>query len=212
MFRNPDSIDTGQIILRPHEVTFDDIDDHGRSAVWDAVLDRFFKPNPLIGSGLGATQAWFYSGGYPYAGIRVEHSTYVRLLADIGLVGLVLFVATMLSCLHSAWMLFRTSPFPHVRWCALIVLCTFPALMFCMGFDNLINYVLPATQFPFAFTGLALGMAERARLQARYARQRRLQRPPGPPEGSPLLEDSHVGQVPAEIDRQSGVPENPIPG
>src|SRR5258706_4150300 len=67
------------------------INNNGRFAMWDVVLMRFYRPNPLLGSGLGATQAWFYGGGAKEAGcgnLKVEHSEYVRLLSDVGLIGM----------------------------------------------------------------------------------------------------------------------------
>jgi O-antigen ligase len=159
MFYDAEAVDSRGVILRPYSLAADELDASGRFAMWETVLERFFNPSPLTGSGLGATQAWFYSGAY--GEVRVEHSSYVRLLCDTGLVGLSLFLLTMVSCMLTAWRVRRESAAPEARLCALGVLCTFPVLMVCMGFDNLLNYVLPATQHPFAFTGILLGLEER---------------------------------------------------
>jgi len=174
MFRDPSRVDTAELILRPTALSTNDINDHGRFSHWDLILDRFFWPDPLQGAGLGATQYWYYEVLNTPG--TVEHSSYVRLLANTGVVGLLLYITAMVSCVGVGWHCFRSGLTAEVRACGLAVLCAFPALWFCMGFDNLLNYQLPATQYPFGFTGLALGMAERARrelwLRAEAGRKR----------------------------------------
>jgi len=62
----------------------------GRFAAWNYILKRFFNPNPIIGSGIGATQDYFYSSSP--SGLGVIHSEYIRLISEIGIVGLIFFV------------------------------------------------------------------------------------------------------------------------
>ena len=35
-----------------------------------------------------------------------------------------------------------------------------PAYLVCMGFDNVLNYVLAAGQYPLAFSGIAIGLSQ----------------------------------------------------
>jgi O-antigen ligase len=65
----------------------------GRFDLWDNMLGRFFSPHPITGSGIGSTQEYFYSHG----GGGVVHSEYVRLLCEVGIVGLLLFVLALIS-------------------------------------------------------------------------------------------------------------------
>ncbi|MBN1346447.1 MAG: O-antigen ligase family protein [Phycisphaerae bacterium] len=157
MFFNARKVAASELIVRPDRLSTDQVDSSGRFEMWDVVLRRFFDPNPLLGSGLGTTQAWFYSGAYGRA--RVEHSSYVRLLADTGLIGFLLYCGTMLSCMGVAWRCLRRSPPGTVRIVAMFVLCGFPAVMVCMAFDNVLNYALAVGQYPFALTGLMLALA-----------------------------------------------------
>ncbi len=167
MFVPSASVDPRQAMLRPDMISMEDINTSGRFELWRVVMADFFWPNPLCGSGLGSTQAWFYGGSFGQNKVRVEHSSYVRLLADTGLIGFSLFLATMIACFASGWRAYRQAGSPPVRFFALSVLTTFPALAFCMGFDNLFNYVLPATQYPFALAGILFGLHYRAALRAR---------------------------------------------
>ena len=155
-FMDMDDADFSKVALDPTSIDVDHIDSSGRTAAWKTVLDRFFWPSPLTGSGLGATQAWFYRGSYE--GLMVEHSEYVRLLADTGLIGLGLYLLIVLSSLKSLWAIYRGDRHPMTRYLGLLGLCVFPVYLVCMGFDNVLNYVLPAAQFPFAFTGAAIGL------------------------------------------------------
>ena len=163
MFRDAADVDSGQIVAQPLALSLENVDDHGRFAMWAEVLDKFWVPNPVCGSGLGAVQEWFYSG--EYGGQRVEHSGYVRFLGEIGFVGLALYLAAVLGAMLAAMRSYRSGMSFEVRLCALACLCAFPAMLICMGFDNIVNYVLPAGQFPFALAGIALGMAHRDRVR-----------------------------------------------
>jgi hypothetical protein len=181
MFFNPDAVDTREALLRPDKVSIDNIDSSGRFAMWKTVLDKFFWPNPALGSGLGATQHWFYSGGFGPRRVKVEHSEYVRLLSDTGIVGLGLFLLTIFSSIAASWQAYRHKPRPVVRFLAVCVVASFPALLFCMGFDNVLNYVLPATQYPFAFVGLLFGLQRRGQLE-RHSRRNFAERSSGSPQ------------------------------
>jgi O-antigen ligase len=151
-----DDAEFSKVALDPGSIDVDRIDSSGRTSVWKTVLDKFFWPSPLTGSGLGASQAWFYRGGY--GSLMVEHSEYVRLLADTGIVGLGLYLLIVLSSMRSLWAIYRSASHPMIRHLSLLGLCVFPVYLVCMGFDNVLNYVLPAEQFPFALTGAAIGL------------------------------------------------------
>ncbi|MFC1596906.1 O-antigen ligase family protein [Planctomycetota bacterium] len=155
MFFNPvAAADAGEIMQRPQEIDIDNINTNGRFAIWGHALKALWEPHPLIGSGTGQSQVVGYEEGF--GGVRVIHSGYVRLLCDVGLIGLVLYVLSSVACLLRAGHLFRWSPSPTARWCALAVLCTFPAVLTCMAFDNVFDYALAAGQYPYAFAGMML--------------------------------------------------------
>jgi O-antigen ligase len=138
-----------------------------------------------MGSGLGATQAWFYGGGYRE--LMAEHSEYVHLLADTGAVGLGLYLAMVGSCVVTVWRVYRTTTHRLTRYLGVTALCMFPAFMFCMAFDNVLNYALPVGQYPFAFTGAVIGLsrAQRREWERIDAQQRKTPAGDPPPPETP---------------------------
>ncbi len=157
-FMDARDVDFYKVATQPGTIDVDSIGSSGRFVMWKTVMDKFFWPSPLTGSGLGATQSWFYHGGYP--GLMVEHSEYVRLLSDTGIVGLGLYLLAVFSSMKSLWGIYRCATHPMARYLSLLGLSIFPAYLVCMGFDNVLNYVLPAEQYPFALTGAAIGLQQ----------------------------------------------------
>ncbi len=131
------------------------IDSSGRFVLWDKVLQRFFRPAPYLGSGLGSTQAWFSAGNETTA--KVEHSEYVRLLCDTGLIGLTLYVVSLLACAVTSYRIAREATDAVGLYVAVAAFSAVPAYLVCMGFDNVLNYALPAAQYPMALAGFANG-------------------------------------------------------
>ena len=111
----------------------------GRFDAWDIILNKFFLPNPLVGSGIGATQHYFYSqiGG----GIGVIHSEYVRLLSEVGLLGLGLFLVTILAYLTQLINTFRSSSHAETKKYALAGIGGVFAYVIFMATDNAFDYV-----------------------------------------------------------------------
>jgi O-antigen ligase len=157
MFVKGREVGTAQAILSPGKLDRGSINDSGRFTMWSAALGRFFWTDPALGSGLGTTQAWFYSGGY--GRLRVEHSEYVRLLCDTGFIGLGLYLAAIVASMTAAARVYWRAPSSACRYAGMLAVISFPVAMVCMAFDNVFNYALPAGQYPLAFTGVALGLA-----------------------------------------------------
>ena len=127
--------------------------------MWEDLLDRFYHPNPLKGSGLGATQKHLYESPEGlYGGLQVAHSDYVTLLCDTGFVGLVLYLSAAISavCIAAKYMWAGTTM--ELRAAGALVLASFFASLCSMGFDNVFNYTLAVHSLPFAFLGILLGM------------------------------------------------------
>jgi len=161
MFYHPEDADTGTV-LTTSAVTSGQLNNNGRFAMWGKVLNQFFWPHPAMGSGLGSTQAWFYTGEAKEAGcgiIRIEHSEYVKLLADVGIIGLSLFAAALILAIFQAVAAYRYSTEPLARTFAAAAICAIPVFMVCMATDNALLYVLPAAQFPMALAGIASRLA-----------------------------------------------------
>jgi len=157
MFYNPNKVQTG-VLQSASAVTSGQLNNDGRFAMWNEVLRRFFWPNPAVGSGLGATQAWFYSGAAEpilHTKLKIEHSEYVKLASDTGLIGVALFVVSILLALVDAIRAYRRSTEESARIFSLAAICALPMFLFIIALDNALLYVLPVAQFPLSFAAIA---------------------------------------------------------
>jgi O-antigen ligase len=122
----------------------------GRFGAWEQVLDKFFYPNMLTGSGIGTTQNHFYSSHLKVGAI---HSEYVRLLAETGLIGLFLFLLSMF--IYFIIIRRNMKNAAHDKSTYLMGVCALFAYMTFMATDNAFDYV---SQFGFYIFGL-IGVA-----------------------------------------------------
>ena len=157
MFFDSKGLDAEKLAFAPHAVDVSKIDSSGRFSLWERVLNKFFWPNPLIGSGLGSTQQWLYASDER---VKVEHSEYVRLLSDVGIIGLGLYLTALLTTMALTWRAYSFAPTRMARYFAMAAFSSIPAYLVCMGFDNVLNYVLAAGQYPLAFSGIAIGLSQ----------------------------------------------------
>lgn len=84
----------------------------GRFEFWKTAI-RIFAERPLTGFGLGTFfQSYFigYGGNQWYS--RFAHNHYLQILAELGIVGLILFLAFILSSLLAFWRIYRSREYP----------------------------------------------------------------------------------------------------
>jgi hypothetical protein len=140
-------------ILNDPLSTINYIHGSGRFEAWEHVLNKFFQPSPVVGSGIGATQNYFYSqiGG----GIGVIHSEYVRLLSEVGLVGLALFIVAMIVYLTQLIRTIRLSSHMETKKYALAGLGGIVAYLIYMATDNAFDYVSGFGIYVFTLVAMA---------------------------------------------------------
>lgn len=163
MFVNPGQVDVSSAIVRPQQIDFDNINSSGRFYIWEDALRRFWLPYPMVGSGTGVSQTVLYATAPDKA--KVVHSGYVRILCDVGLIGLSLFAAAVVSCSYHAVRIFRISRSRVTRALALAAVSTLGACLICMAFDNVFDYGDQTLLFPFAFLGMMLASFERESIE-----------------------------------------------
>ncbi len=164
----------GVTIESVREVQSEDIDSSGRFAMWEHLMQRFYTPNQLVGSGMGTVQHFMYTMAEtsygPFGRIKVPHSEYVVLLCDLGLIGFGLYLLTGLSALYLGMKaVFRRDRTEQTL--GLVVASSFVALFCAMGFDNPHLYALGVHQYPFAFLGMLLAVQAENRKRVRLARR-----------------------------------------
>ena len=156
MFYSAGKIGAGTLLTDPGQAV-GHLYGSGRFAAWSMILSKFFDSSPIIGSGIGATQNFFYSqfGG----GLGVIHSEYVRLLAEVGVVGLALFVVAMSVYLHRLVRTHQRAPKSDAGKYALAALGGLVAYMIFIATDNGFDYVNGFGLYVFAL----IGMSEKSR-------------------------------------------------
>jgi O-antigen ligase len=120
------------------------------------VLTSFFTPNPFFGSGVGTTQNYFYTHA---TGLNVIHSEYVRLLAEVGILGVALMGIAVAAYMIRLARTCRASSTREGRAYSLAALGGIVIYVIFMATDNAIDYVTSCGIFVFAL----IAMSEKAR-------------------------------------------------
>src|SRR5690606_15929122 len=106
-----------------------------------------------FGSGIGATQDFFYEQSV--GGLGVIHSEYVRMLSEIGILGLTLFVFVVLGYLWRLFRILRSRKRTDIRKYALAGTGGLTAYMIFIATDNGFDYVTQFGLYVFAFVAMA---------------------------------------------------------
>lgn len=156
MFMDPAKVALSGLVEDPAAL-LSQVHGSGRFDAWVFAVREFFLPSPTIGSGLGATQHYFYSRSG--AGLGVIHSEYVRLLSEVGVVGLLLFLAAMLVYLVRLARIHRGAPRSASGRYALAGIGGLVTYLAFMATDNAFDYVNGFGLYVFCL----VGMSEKAR-------------------------------------------------
>jgi len=151
-----------EIIDNRDNLTMKDIDMNGRQAMWDWSLAKFYENNKVFGTGVGNLQYVFYSGDHPFGKIRIVHNDYVQILADTGLIGLILYLSIGLCMLiHSFFIYNDKRSNAAIKFCAIVAGATIIGIMATSYTDNSVNYTMATYAYPYAFYGMALGLRQK---------------------------------------------------
>lgn len=137
-------------------VALEHVHGSGRFDAWRNILETFFVPNPLLGSGTGTTQHYLYT--HP-TGLNAIHSEYVRVLAELGICGFMLLVLALTAYALRLWTTYRRSQEPYARKYSLAALGGLFVYVVFMATDNAIDYVTSCGIFVFTM----IAMSEKAR-------------------------------------------------
>lgn len=108
----------------------------GRSLLWGKVNKEFLHKEPLLGSGVGAVDYWLDNHG----GTRL-HGEYLRILSDLGVVGLLLYIYAMLQFVITLAGLYFNKCCGSIK---ISVVVAFAGLIFyltTLATDNSLNYI-----------------------------------------------------------------------
>lgn len=152
MFFSGKLMSAGQILHDPSGA-LGNVRGSGRFAAWQNVFDQFVVPSPLVGSGTGATQHYFYT--HSITGLGAIHSDYLRLLAEVGIIGTVLFLAAMLIYGIKMIRIYREMPATEAGRYALAAVAALAAYLVVMATDNAFDYVNLFGIYVFSFVAMS---------------------------------------------------------
>lgn len=138
-------------------IALENVHGSGRFDAWKNILDTFFMPNPLLGSGAGTTQHYLYT--HPSMGLNAIHSEYVRILAELGLFGIILLVLLLAAYALRLQATYKKCQEPCARKYSLGALGGLCVYVVFMATDNAIDYVTSCGIFVFTM----IAMSEKAR-------------------------------------------------
>jgi hypothetical protein len=161
-----DSVSFDSVLKDPGSA-LDAISGSGRFQAWQVALDLLHAPSPVIGSGVGASQALFYDTP---TGPSAVHSEIIRLLCDLGWIGLSLFVLAWTQLLWGVLRRRRDEQDPASSATSLAAIGSATAYLVFLLTDNGIDYVAQMGVFVYAFVGAAIALTpsvQRAELPRR---------------------------------------------
>ena len=138
-------------------IALENVHGSGRFDAWGNILDTFFMPNPLFGSGAGTTQHYLYT--HPFMGLNAIHSEYVRILAELGFFGIILLILSFAAYALRLQTTHKRSQEPSARKYSLGALGGLCVYVVFMATDNAIDYVTSCGIFVFTM----IAMSEKAR-------------------------------------------------
>lgn len=191
MFYGGEGISVGSVMSDP-SYALDHVHGSGRFPAWAQFLHLFFEPSPVIGSGIGATQHHFYT--HSFTGLGVIHSEYVRLLCEVGLVGLLLFAATALAYLVHLISTYRAADHQLVKKYTLAAIGGTVAYLIFLATDNGFDYVNQFGIYVFGY----IAMSAKAKELLALAEQNKIAVPEEPPSTNELgqFSDLNVPRYP----------------
>jgi O-antigen ligase len=160
-------IPSADTILNNPSTALDHVHGSGRFEAWSNVLEQFFFADPLFGSGIGTTQHYLYT--HPFLGLNAIHSEYVRILAELGICGFLLFVFALFSYFSRLWIRYKKSSDLDEKKYALAALGMILVYFIFMATDNAIDYVTSSGIFVFGMIGLAIKSHTLAEVSAETA-------------------------------------------
>ena len=152
MFYGGENISIGSVISDP-AYALDHVHGSGRFPAWAQFLHQFFEPTPVVGSGVGATQHYFYT--HSVTGLGVIHSEYIRLLCEVGIVGLILFLLACAVYLVRLFRSFDQDAHDRVKRYRLAAMGGMIAYLIFLATDNGFDYVSQFGIFVFGYIGIS---------------------------------------------------------
>lgn len=148
MFYNADEFSLSDVVKNPEKLERN-LDTSGRLYLWSNVLDHYKDSNLLFGQGIGSLDLLMDK---EFRSLEL-HSEYLRLILDLGFVGLALYLLGMLQIVYK---LFKTRSETYYNLYPSIAVAGVACYLITQFTDNSLNYVTEFANYIYAFIGLSI--------------------------------------------------------
>lgn len=155
MFKDSENISIEQ--FQQGEISKDDIESNARFAMWEHLENRFYEGKELTGSGIGSVQNYMYTN-FVFGGLKVPHNDYVQMACDSGIIGVVLYLLSIIIVLIHCFVVYQKSSSIAIQMCAIVAGSSLAGVALTMYTDNVVNYSMATLSYPFGFYGMLLGL------------------------------------------------------
>lgn len=155
MFKDSKNVSIEQ--FQQGELSKDDIESNARFAMWEHLENRFYEGKELTGSGIGSVQNYMYTN-FVFGGLKVPHNDYVQMACDSGIIGVVLYLLSIIIVLIHCFVVYQKSSSIAIQMCAIIAGSSLAGVALTMYTDNVVNYSMATLSYPFGFYGMLLGL------------------------------------------------------
>jgi len=140
------------------KVGMEEVNTNAREGMWKYLENRFYTGHEIAGSGTGSVQNHMYKN-ILFGGLKVPHSDFVQMKCDNGLIGLILYAATiMLMFIHCFKVYWTRSSSNVLRLAAIVAGASILGVFATLYSDNAVNYSMATLSMPFGFYGMMLGL------------------------------------------------------
>lgn len=157
MYFHPDEVSLNDFLTG--NVDENNINTSGRKAVWEDCKEWFYKGNELVGSGTGRVQTYMYTEATGWRRGGQIHNDILVLLCDNGIIGLSLYMLSVLSIFIHCLILYNSSKYTLVlKMCAIISGSSLLGIVATMYSDNTLSYSMATLSYPWGLYGMVLGL------------------------------------------------------
>lgn len=157
MYYRPDEVTLSDFLTR--NVDEDNINTSGRRGVWDDCKNWFYKGHEVVGSGTGRVQKYMYTEATGFRRGGQIHNDFLVLMCDNGLVGLFLYLLSVLSAfVHCIYIYHKRGYTSYVRFGAIVAGASLLGVVITMYSDNTLSYSMATLAYPWGLYGMTLGL------------------------------------------------------
>ena len=146
MFYDTRKTDLSHLINKP-EKFLENINTSGRLYLWEKANKNFTNREKIVGAGVGAVDHWLTK----QVGVNALHSEYLRIYFDLGIIGLLLYVASIIEIAKRIMKVNKLSNKKSNKKWASVALAALIFYSITFFTDNSLNYVSDFGVYVYAF-------------------------------------------------------------